>query len=112
FVAYLFRKCGYEVWATDAFDNDERDRLFEKLGILYRTTNLNDPVPLSDYAPDSFDVVLLGEVFEHILNHPAGLLKSINRILCRGGLLVLTTPNPSTLANAVRVLRDTHLLWG
>ena len=50
------------------------------------------------------DVVVLGEVFEHILNHPAGLLQAVFRILRPGGTVILTTPNPSTLINAVRLL--------
>jgi len=112
FLAYLFRKCGYEVCGTDAVKDDYRDSLFQRMGISYRQSNLNDVEPLADYPGESFDLVLLGEVFEHILNNPAGLLQSIERILTPGGLLILTTPNPSTLTNAVRVFRDTYLLWG
>jgi hypothetical protein len=51
-------------------------------------------------------------VFEHILNNPVGLLQSIHRILRPSGLLLLDTPNPSTLANALRVLGDGYVLWG
>lgn len=54
----------------------------------------------------------MGEVIEHILNHPLGLMKSVERITRSNGVLLLTTPNPSTLANAYRTLRGTLTLWG
>jgi len=112
YLAYIFQRLGYDVWATDASEDDRRNDLFQRAGIRYRYGNLNDVIPLQEYSDCSFDVVLMGEVFEHVLNHPAGLLKNVYRLLDRGGLLILTTPNPSTLANAVRVLRDKYLLWG
>lgn len=112
YVAYLFRLLGFEVSAVDAYDDEKRAELFRKGGIAYQETNLNAVTPLSEFAPESFDLVLLGEVFEHILNQPAGLLREIFRLLRPGGLLILTTPNPSTLANAIRLLRDGYLLWG
>jgi SAM-dependent methyltransferase len=112
YVAYLFRLLGFDVSAVDAYEDEKRTELFRKGGITYRQTNLNAVDPLSEFAQSSFDLILLGEVFEHILNQPTNLLRSILRMLRPGGLLILTTPNPSTLANAVRVLKDTHMLWG
>ncbi len=40
----------------------------------------------------AFDVVLLGEVIEHVA-HPERLLESAARLLAHGGVLVVTTPN-------------------
>ncbi len=113
FVAYLFRRLGFEVVAVDVpYDDPKRLELFEHGNIPFQGTNLNEVNPLSELASESYDLVLLGEVFEHILNQPTGLLKSIFRLLRPGGLLILTTPNPSTLANAFRLLRDSYILWG
>lgn len=112
YAAALFRLIGFQVDAADAYADHKREELFLKLGIPYTSTNLNDPAPLSQFADASFDCVLLGEVFEHILNNPLGLLKALNRVLKPGGQLILTTPNPSTIANCIRVLRDDYLLWG
>jgi SAM-dependent methyltransferase len=112
YAAALFRLLGFQVAAADAYDDRRREELFLRLGIPYTTTSLNDPEPLSQYPDASFDCVLLGEVFEHILNNPLGLLKALNRILKPGGQLVLTTPNPSTIANCIRVLQDNYVLWG
>lgn len=44
------------------------------------------------YPPDSFDVVTLWDVIEH-LPDPSSTMKLIPRILAPGGLLVLKTPN-------------------
>jgi SAM-dependent methyltransferase len=53
----------------------------------------------------------MGQVFEHVLEHPIRLLSEITRVLTPGGILVLTTPNPSTAINAVRVMLDRRTLW-
>lgn len=50
-----------------------------------------DPPPLTDRAP--FDVVVAGEVIEH-LPCPQSLLAFAERLLRVGGRLVVTTPNP------------------
>lgn len=112
YVAYLYSRLGGRVSAADAYDDEKRADLFRRAGVEYREVNLNDPRPLEDYPAAAFDLVLLGEVFEHILNQPAGLLRAIHRLLTPGGRLILTTPNPSTLMNAVRLLRDRYVLWG
>jgi len=112
YAAALFRLLGFQVAAADAYDDPRREELFLKLGIPYTSTNLNDPKPLLQFADGSFDCILLGEVFEHILNNPLELLKALNRILKPGGQLILTTPNPSTIANSIRVLQDNYILWG
>jgi SAM-dependent methyltransferase len=112
YVAYLFSLLGFDVSAVDAYEDERRAELFREGGILYQQSNLNDVPPLKGIPANSFDIVFLGEVFEHILNEPAGLLKRIHEILRPGGLIILTTPNPSTLINAARLLRDNYVLWG
>lgn len=42
---------------------------------------------------ESFDVIVAGEVIEH-LGNPAGLFEAARRCLRPGGVLVITTPNP------------------
>src|SRR5207249_3864851 len=74
--------------------------------------NFNEIEPFPSETESAFDIALFGEVIEHILNHPAGLLKSVAKTLKPGGLLVLSTPNPSTLMNALRVARGKQSLWG
>jgi SAM-dependent methyltransferase len=112
YIACLFSTLGFRASAIDSYDEPVRDAMFARRNIAYTKGNLNDAPPLASFPDNSMDVVVLGEVFEHILNHPAGLLQAVYRILRPGGMLILTTPNPSTLANSIRLLGDGYVLWG
>ena len=48
------------------------------------------------YASDSFDVVALWDVIEHI-RRPLENMKAINKIIKKGGILVMKTPNEDSL---------------
>jgi len=50
----------------------------------------NDRFP---YADGEFDVVILAEIIEHLLNDPCKVLREIKRVLKPGGTLIITTPN-------------------
>jgi SAM-dependent methyltransferase len=112
YVSLLFAMHGFKMTATDIWTIAERDASFKKHGVDYFESNFNDTQPFKGIADESFQLVLLGEVFEHVLNHPLGLLREIHRILSRKGVLILTTPNPSTLVNAARIVFDRYSLWG
>ena len=47
------------------------------------------------FKDSSFDSVLAGEVIEHVPNLDA-FMKEINRILKKGGVFVISTPNPAS----------------
>jgi SAM-dependent methyltransferase len=50
------------------------------------------------------DVVLCGEVIEHMSRDPMYLLAEVNRVLKPGGLLIITTPNITSLWSLERLL--------
>src|SRR5260370_41481774 len=112
YVSLLFAMHGFKGPATDSWTLAERDASFKEHGVDYFESNFNDAEPLKGIAVESFQLALLGEVFEHVLNHPLGLLREIHRVLSRKGILILTTPNPSTLVNAARMVFDRYSLWG
>jgi SAM-dependent methyltransferase len=112
YIALLARLLGYSVTAVDDWALPERDVMFQRAGIDYIAANLNTIDGMASIPSQSAEVVLFGEVFEHLLNAPSSTLAELKRLLVPNGLLVLTTPNPSTLMNAVRVLRDDYVLWG
>lgn len=112
YVSILAARLGYHVIALDSWEPPERAKLFGEAGVAYCPANLNDPDALASFAAGSFDIVLMGEVLEHVLNHPLGLLCEVRRVLARPGCAILTTPNPATLAAALRVLRGRGSLWG
>jgi SAM-dependent methyltransferase len=58
------------------------------------------PYPLPD---DSFDAVLMTEVFEHLRDYPLRALIEVRRILRPHGRLYFTTPNAAYLMNRLRL---------
>ncbi len=111
-IAYLLGRCGYRVSATDASRPSERNALFERAGVRFLPSNLNDLELFPELAPHSFDVIVLGEVIEHILNHPFGLVKRLAELLRPGGLMIVDTPNACTLWNGWRMITNKYSLWG
>lgn len=112
FLSFLSTRLGYEVHATDSFSPPTNHPILSQPGISYFASNLNHLHPFPEIPDGFFDVILLGEVIEHILNHPLGLMHDLARVLRPSGILILTTPNPSTVMNALRLLQDRSLLWG
>ncbi|MBU5689722.1 MAG: methyltransferase domain-containing protein [Candidatus Aenigmatarchaeota archaeon] len=61
--------------------------------------DLNERFPFEDnYA----DTIIAGEIIEHLLN-PFEFLKECNRVLKKGGVLVLTTPNMTSLSYILKI---------
>jgi 2-polyprenyl-3-methyl-5-hydroxy-6-metoxy-1,4-benzoquinol methylase len=111
-ISLLIRLMGFETTGADAVRFPEREIAFSKYGIHELHTNLDHEFPFQRVPSCAFDAIVAGEIFEHILNHPLGVLKEFSRILKPRGKLILTTPNPSTAMNAVRVLLDKETGWG
>ena len=94
--------------ATGSFIAIMRDQGWEVSGVelnpevaQYARTVLNlnvhpGTLEQAGFSDDSFDVVTMWDVFEHVLN-PKATLKEIVRILKPGGTLVISVPNPSSL---------------
>ena len=60
------------------------------------------------YADGEFNAVICCEVFEHLSEDPMFLLSEVNRILVRGGHLVLSTPNTCSLRGVAAILTGNH----
>lgn len=61
------------------------------------------------FENDTFDCVLLLEVFEHLFS-PYSVFKEIHRILKPGGSVIITYPNPLNLTKLLGYLRQKDLL--
>jgi SAM-dependent methyltransferase len=81
----------------------DREALAEaaKLGIETRWADVDQPLPFED---GSFDVVVAGELLEHIRD-PAALVAEAKRLLRPGGTFVGSVPNAFRLKNRLRFLR-------
>lgn len=103
---------GYDVTAVDiGIASDEWEGAaegtmaarFEQHRVELVLWNLEEtPYPLPD---DSFDAVVMTEVFEHLRDYPIRSLEETRRILKPGGRLYLTTPNAAYIRNRLQLLR-------
>ncbi len=74
--------------------------------------NFNERGFLRELPDASVDCLVSTEVFEHLFHHPLGYLQECWRVLSSGGLLLFSTPNPCTLANALRLAAGRPIGWG
>lgn len=109
-------KAGYTVTAVDIGEQSDAwegavegtmSRRFEEEGVELVLWNLEEtPYPLED---ESFDAVVMTEVFEHLRDYPARSLDEVRRILVPGGRLYLSTPNAAYILNRVQLLRGRNV---
>jgi SAM-dependent methyltransferase len=71
------------------------------LGIEPVQANVEEPLPFEDA---SFDVVVAGELFEH-LQFPDALVREVRRVLRPGGVLTGSVPNAFRVQSRLRFLR-------
>jgi SAM-dependent methyltransferase len=69
-------------------------------GVQCVACDLNERIP---YADGTFDVVVATEVIEH-LDNPQRLISEAARVLAPGGRVLITTPNPESIAQRLRFL--------
>lgn len=60
-----------------------------------------DPFP---YPDDYFDLVVAGEILEHMIYDPMHLLLESRRVLREGGAILITTPNVASVTSVAKVL--------
>jgi 2-polyprenyl-3-methyl-5-hydroxy-6-metoxy-1,4-benzoquinol methylase len=99
FTAFFLHR-GFAVTALEP-DPVSADRIERRLGVRVVRHPFEAWNP--DEAAGSFDVIVLSQVVEHILS-PRHWLEKCRTLLCSDGVLVVSTPNFSSLL--VRILGD------
>jgi len=90
---YLIEK-GYEVKGIDI------NHIKQTLGVSHCDIE-KENLP---FDADTFDIILMMEVFEHLGVNPIYALKEIYRVLKPGGIFVITTPNILRLQNLKSII--------
>jgi SAM-dependent methyltransferase len=94
---------GNEVVGVD-IDREALEHAEARLGIQALWADLDYPLAFMDAT---FDVVVIGELLEHI-REPERLIEQAHRVLRPGGALVGSTPNGFRLKNRLRFLAGRH----
>lgn len=95
---------GWEVYGTEY--TDKAIEICKSKGITMHQGEL-DP---NNYSPESFDVITSFEVIEHI-NNPNPEIENISRLLRKGGLFYVTTPNFNSLIRYYRGQKYNVISW-
>ena len=105
-VCITLSRLGYQVTAADIpeyIDMPEQVERYTRHGIATQGVRLEQfKLPFAD---ESFEVVVMCEVLEHLNFNPLPLLKEINRVLAPGGLFYLSLPNFARMKNRQLALR-------
>ncbi len=96
--AALLQKKGFDVYGIDIAK--KAIRRARSKGIKAKVGDLGKKLP---YKSNSFDVIIMCEVIEHIFDTDF-LLREIYRIIKKGGFLFITTPNVASFTSRVKLI--------
>jgi SAM-dependent methyltransferase len=110
----------FELSLANFFGHDnkrtEKQRVFytdpktsEKKNIEFEYQHFNIETDEFPFPDNQFEVVIFGEILEHLLNDPCKVLRGIKRVLKPNGMLILTTPNASRLENVAKMIRGENI---
>lgn len=71
--------------------------------------NLNIEEWTFPYSDGQMDVVVFGEVLEHMTNDPLHAIREINRVMKQDGFLILTTPNAARWENILAFIEGRNI---
>jgi len=110
-VSIVLSKLGFDMSATDIPEFMDNVKLQKKLlehNISFRAVNLKHySLPYDD---NTFDIVVISEVLEHLNFNPLPVIQELNRIIKKGGLLYLTVPNIARFDRRKKILLGKSIL--
>lgn len=98
-LTYCLQKLGYDVIGID-IDTRVLKKFQEENNLKVIKCDIErDKLPFSS---EQFDFIVFNEVFEHLRLDPLKTLREVYRVLKKGGLIMLTTPNLYSLHKIAR----------
>jgi len=118
-LTYALSRSGYNVSAggLPAKDQDRsrsghvRFSLDADTMFAVPVSRFNVEIDRFPYDDASFDVVICGEIVEHLIEGPHNLLFECNRVLRPRGLLLVSTPNAVSFAQIESLIRGRNTHW-
>src|SRR6478609_4958585 len=104
-VCFALADLGYQVTAADIpeyIEMPSQVRRYAEHDIATKGIRLEDiKLPFED---ESFDIIIMCEVLEHLNFNPLPLIKEINRIGAQGSIFYLALPNMASIYNRKKML--------
>jgi SAM-dependent methyltransferase len=104
-VSIALTQLGFIVTGTDIPEfhaSTKLQELYKKNNIAFDKVNLhNYSLP---YADESFDMIIICEVLEHLNFNPLPVLQEMNRVLKKGGFIYIAMPNQACIDNRLKML--------
>ncbi|UCH89213.1 MAG: class I SAM-dependent methyltransferase [Thermoplasmata archaeon] len=94
----ILKRIGYQMYGTELASRIEKNCVLP----------LNEGIPIKDldltksklpFKNEFFDIILFGEVLEHVRDSPVKVLTQLKKLIKPGGFLILTTPNFCRITN-------------
>jgi SAM-dependent methyltransferase len=103
-VSISLNRIGHNISALDIpefYQSSSLRTLYEKNGIRFDGINLKqNKLP---YDSNTFDLVIICEVIEHLNFNPLPVLREINRILKNDGFIYIGMPNQANILNRIKL---------
>lgn len=109
YFTYALKKSGLDIKGLD-ISNEAVEKAKKMYGDYYIVADL---FKYSEHNIESYDIVIMTEVIEH-LDNPIIFLNAIKKVLKKGGILIITTPNKDAFPNDFLWHTDLppiHLWW-
>ncbi len=106
--SYGFLLAAFEADGWDVVGVDPEDLACQYAKEKHDLKVISGTLQESNFKPDSFDVVIMNHVIEHVPD-PVGMLEDIYRVLKPGGHLVMETPVYDTITHRLLAHRERSL---
>lgn len=108
-IPIFFNKIGYDVTTIDYVESGGNSlKNIDIFKIKNQNVDLNQgSLPFED---ETFNIINLGDVIEHLPNSPKKILKECNRVLKKNGYFLVSTPNSTRLINRLKLFIG-HSVW-
>ena len=106
FLDYTLMRQGFDITASDYFENENIRQFSHGTGIPYVKFNLN----ADEQFPKTYDVVICSEVLEHTNINLKNGIKKLLTACHEDSILIITLPNIYSINNLIRICRGINIV--